>query len=280
MTSLSRIFKASCYTASEEKVILSVQLPAPSQTDQASERLQEKKENFHPAMEKAEEEASMILRDAEETAQKLLDEAVRQAEEMRQQAREEIEQWWKEKQQELAELAEQVRRDAHAEGFAQGRDEGRAAAREEEQEHIQKARDVLEKAHLDKEEIISEAEPFLVGLSVEIAKKVIGEELRASPEKIVSMVQNVLRRSRVHGQITLCVNHRHYHWVEEHRSQFLALLDGEAELIVLPDYSVHDDGCVIRTPFGSVDARIDTQLTEIKHALMSIAKGREADEHT
>ncbi|UFJ42126.1 flagellar assembly protein FliH [Brevibacillus humidisoli] len=278
MTSLSRIFKASRYSASDEKVVLSVKLPPPSQTEQISERLQEKKEKIHPELEKAEEEAQAVLRDAEETAQKLLEEAAQHAEELRQQAEEEIKQWWQEKQQELQELADQVREQAHMEGLAQGREVGMAAVWAEEEQRVLEAKEVLERAHVNKEQIIAEAEPFLVALSVEIARKIIGEELQQAPEKIAEMVKDVLRRSRVHGQITLCVNHKHYQWLEEHRSQFLSLLDGQAELIVLPDYSVRDDGCVIRTPFGSVDARIDTQLEEIKEALLSIAKGSETDD--
>ena len=279
MTSLSRILKATRYAASDDKVVVSVKLPSPSQTSQMTERLQEKTEKIHPELEKAEKEARILLQDAEETARKLLEEAKQQAAELRQQAQQEIAQWWQEKQQELTELAAQVRQQAYAEGVAQGREEGSAAVWKEEQQRIDQAQEVLKQAHAEKEHIIAEAEPFLVALSVEIAKKIIGEELQLKPERISEMVKDVLRRSQVHGQITLCVHHRNYPLMEEQRSQLLSLLDGQAELIVLPDYSVQDDGCVIRTPFGSVDARIDTQLAEIKEALLSIAKRSEAEEH-
>jgi flagellar assembly protein FliH len=57
-------------------------------------------------------------------------------------------------------------------------------------------------------------------------------------------------------------------------------LDGQAELSIIPDYSVQDEGCVIRTPLGSVDAKIDTQLKEIKQVLLEIARGSEAYEAT
>ena len=45
---------------------------------------------------------------------------------------------------------------------------------------------------------------------------------------------------------------------------------------LLPDATVSDHGCVIRSPFLSVDARIDTQLKEIKDALQLIAKRNES----
>ncbi|MCK9911255.1 hypothetical protein MXD81_19040, partial [Microbacteriaceae bacterium K1510] len=88
-------------------------------------------------------------------------------------------------------------------GVQQGIEEGKAMALEEEHDKIQTARDVLSTAYLEKDRIVAEAEPFLVELSIEIAKKVIGDELVSSPEKILEIVRRALRRSRVHGQITL-----------------------------------------------------------------------------
>ncbi len=275
MISLSRIFKAASYSTADEKIILSIKAPPPIQTEETVQRLQE---NLDPAIQTAEAEAKAILQDAEEMAQKILADASRQAEEIRSQVKAEMDQWWQEKEQEAAVMAEQVREQARQEGYLQGLEEGKAAARQEEEEHVRLARNVLAEAYTTKESIINQAEPFLVELSTEVAKKIIGDELSTSPEKIVEMIRKIVRRSRVHGQITICVNHRYYQFVEEHRSQFLALLDGQAELAIYPDYTVHDEGCVIRTPFGSVDARIDTQLSEIKQVLMDIARGSDSSD--
>jgi flagellar assembly protein FliH len=220
------------------------------------------------------------LRDAEETATRILEDASLQAEQIKQEALAEIEQWWEMKRREAEQLFAQTEEQARQEGFASGLEEGKAFIIREEQQTIQTARDVLESAYREKEQIIAEAEPFLVELSMEVAKKVIGEELSTTPDKILELARRVLRRSRVHGQITLCVNHRYFDFLEEHRSQLLALLDGQAELSIYPDYTVHDEGCIIRTPLGSVDARIDTQLQEIKQVLLDIARGSETDERT
>jgi flagellar assembly protein FliH len=48
-------------------------------------------------------------------------------------------------------------------------------------------------------------------------------------------------------------------------------IDSQAELQILPDSTVKDNGCVIRSAFGSIDARIDTQLQEIKRELIQLA---------
>jgi len=48
-------------------------------------------------------------------------------------------------------------------------------------------------------------------------------------------------------------------------------IDSQAELQILPDSTVKDSGCVIRSAYGSIDARIDTQLSEIKRELISLS---------
>ncbi|MCC0563445.1 MULTISPECIES: flagellar assembly protein FliH [Brevibacillus] len=268
MISLSRIIKLSHYQTSDESFLLSVK-STHIQTVESDERLQENLQ----IVKNAEEEAGIILQDAEETAQGQLREAMEQAEKIRQDALAEIEQWWENKRQEAAALFSETEAQAREQGFQAGLQDGKQLAWEEEREKVEEARNLLEFAHREKERIISEAEPFLVELSLEIAKKIIGNELSASPEAVLEIVKNTLQRSRVHGEITVCVNQRHFDFVQQHRPQLLALLDGQAEIAIYPDHTVDEGGCVIRTPLGSVDARIDTQLTEIRQALLDIAKG-------
>lgn len=271
MISLSRIIKASYYQPSDDSVLLAV-TPAPLKTEADPERLQENQKILN----QAEEEAQIIIQDAEETAQKILQQALEQAEQLKQDAMEEMEQWWEQKRMDAAALFQEVHEQAGREGHDSGFEAGKQQAYEEETSAVEQARKLLEDAFAEKKQIVAEAEPFLVELSTEIAKKVINAELQHSSEQVMEIVKKVMRRSRVHGHITVCVNHKYFDYVQEHRAQLLELLDGQAEISIFPDYTVQDGGCVIRTPLGSVDARIDTQLTEIKQALLEIARGSES----
>jgi flagellar assembly protein FliH len=270
MISLSRIIKLANYMTSEDSVFLSV-TPVPLKTETDPERLQENLQILN----QAEAEAKIILQDAEESAQKILSQAIEEAENIKQQAMQEIEQWWEQKRQDAEALYQEVHETASREGYGAGFEEGKRQGYEEETDAIKEARSILESAFAGKERIMAEAEPFLVELSMEVASKVIAAELRHSPEQVLEMAKKALSRSRVHGQITICVNHKYFELVQEHRSQLLELLDGQAELSIYPDHTVQDGGCVIRTPLGSVDARVDTQLAEIKQALLAAARGSE-----
>lgn len=274
MILLSRIFKASNYQQSEEKILLSVKSPLPILTEEVAERLHENEKYLKDV----EAEAQSILRDAEEMAKRILAEAAELAEFQKNQSEAEFQSWMDEQRRLAADQIEQDRQLAIQQGHQLGLTEGKQQALNEEQQTIQTAKQILEHAFLEKKTIIAEAEPFLVGLSTQIAKKIIGEELAMAQEKKLELVGRYLRRSRVHGEIALYVNQADYYLFAEQRQQLSALLDGQAELQIFPDHTVKDEGCVIRTPLGSIDARIDTQLIEIKQALIEIARGSETDE--
>jgi flagellar assembly protein FliH len=59
------------------------------------------------------------------------------------------------------------------------------------------------------------------------------------------------------------------------RDELLLSIDSQADLQIIPDPSVKDKGIVVRSTFGSIDARIQTQLNEIKNSLRMIVSGNE-----
>lgn len=221
-----------------------------------------------------------ILKDAEELAEAQIRDAMEEAAGIRAQADDEIRDWWEAKRQEDEEIIRLAREDAQSEGLRIGTDQAHAQVREEYGSMIEEARSVLEQSYRLKREIIQEAEPFLIELSTAIAEKIIRHQLTISPDWIMEMTCSVLSRKRGKGLITLCVAPKNFSYFQDARDEFLLAVDSQAELQIVPDNSVIDDGCVIRTEFGSVDARIDTQLNEIKNALqqIAIADEDEADE--
>jgi len=212
-----------------------------------------------------------ILRDAESFAEERLGQASAEIERMKGEAQAQIDAWWQERREQDLQLVEGARQA----GFEQGFDEGAAHAREEAalqwNSLMQEAQTLLEQAYLMKEQIIQEAEPFLVELSTAIAEKIIGKQLTVSPELSVELARKALSRLREQGAITLCVGPSQFAFIQAAREELSLAIDSQAELHILPDASVRDHGCVIRSSFGSIDARIDTQLEEIKRELIQIA---------
>ncbi|AZK47796.1 flagellar assembly protein FliH [Paenibacillus lentus] len=223
----------------------------------------------------AEETRRQMLSDAKEFAERQIREASEQAENMLAEAKLQIESWWQEQREQDEDLIEALK----SEGFSQGYEEGKLQAEQSLQAKIEQmigeASAVLEQAYAEKERIIQEAEPFVVELSCSIAEKVIDKQLALEPDYVLDIVKKSLARKREQGVIALCVSPAQYAFVQASREELNLVIDSQADLQILPDASVQDRGCVIRSAFGSVDARIDTQLAEIKKELLRISLDNE-----
>ncbi|OAB35824.1 flagellar assembly protein FliH [Paenibacillus macquariensis subsp. defensor] len=216
-----------------------------------------------------------MLQDAQEFAERQVRESSLAAEQMLSDATENIDHWWKERREQDEHLIEALK----SEGYEQGYNEGRIKAEEELQIRIEEmmaeAQKILDQAYLVKDQIIQEAEPFLVELSTAIAEKVIDKQLTIESEYMIDLIRKNLSRKREQGIIILCVAPTQFAFVQAAREELSLAIDSQAELKILPDATVKDHGCVIRSSFGSVDARIDTQLAEIKKELIRIALDNE-----
>ncbi|MDQ0169929.1 FliH/SctL family protein [Paenibacillus tundrae] len=212
-----------------------------------------------------------MLEDAKEFAEKQVREASEEAERLLQEAREQIDSWWQEQRMQDEHLTEAMRSQGFQQGFEEGKVQAELDLQVQIEEMMKEAREVLEEAYVAKDQIIQEAEPFLVDLACGIAEKVIDMQLTVEPEQMLELIRQNLSRKREQGMITLCVAPDQFSFVQAAREELSLAIDSQAELQILPDATVKDKGCVIRSSFGSVDARIDTQLTEIKKELIRLA---------
>jgi len=116
------------------------------------------------------------------------------------------------------------------------------------------------------------AEAQLVRLSTGIARKIVGEELRTSPEAIARIVREALGSVRQARRITVKVDPTQ---VESLRTQTHVLeLSSSCDLQVTGSTAVGPGGCQIESDIGLVDARLDTQLRVIENVLAKAAAER------
>ncbi|MFD2613002.1 FliH/SctL family protein [Paenibacillus gansuensis] len=218
-----------------------------------------------------------MMREAEIFAQEQIREAQDEAERIKIRAQEEIDLWWQERRLMDEQHVNEAKNSGYLEGYQEGLVSAEANLREQYGQMLLEAGSILEQSHAMKQLIIQEAEPFLIELSTNIASKILDKQLTVETEWMVDLVKSVLARRREQGVITLCVSPGRYSTIQSYREELVLHIDSQAELQILPDASVNDQGCVVRTAFGSIDARIDTQLTEIKKILLQVAKGEAGD---
>ncbi|MUT66352.1 FliH/SctL family protein [Paenibacillus sp. NEAU-GSW1] len=218
-----------------------------------------------------------ILNDAQSFAEERLREAGKQCEQMIADTEAQIDAWWLEKRLEDEQMAQVSREDGYKQGFMEGSEQAQAELHQQWEQKLVEASAILKSGYEMREQIIQEAEPFLVELSCAIAEKVIGRQLESAPEIALELIRKSLSRRREQGVIALCVAPSQLAFVQAAREELNLVIDSQAELQILPDATVRDFGCVIRSAFGSIDARIDTQLSEIKRELIQLAHQSDED---
>lgn len=212
-----------------------------------------------------------ILNDAQQFAAERLQEAAETSEKMLSDAQQQIDVWWVERREEDKALLEQARNDGYQQGYDEGLKQAELHMQQQWEQRLQQASTILSDSYIMKEQIVQEAEPFLVELSCAIAEKIIQKQLTIEPELVLDLISKSLSKRREQGVITLCVSPDQLAFVQAAREELNMAIDSQAELQILPDSTVKDSGCVIRSAYGSIDARIDTQLSEIKRELIQLS---------
>lgn len=167
--------------------------------------------------------------DAREDAERILVEAREEAERLRAAARED---------------ASAAREKARAEGFAQGRAEAAA---------------LLLEARRIRDDALAGAERDARSLALAAARRIVGEELRLAPERIVAIVGELLERARRAREVRVRVH--------PDDATTLGAAKLAASVRVIGDASIERGGCVVETDLGELDARVEVQLRAIASAL-------------
>ncbi|WP_175444143.1 flagellar assembly protein FliH [Alkalicoccus daliensis] len=185
--------------------------------------------------------------------------------------------WKKEQEEFIKSEAENAYHSAAEEGFQKGYQDGIDEAQKQVDEYLRKASEIVDLSQLDYQKRIEEAEPVILELALKISEQIIGESLQSDNKKWVSLVKQAVNEVREQDPIKIYV---HPYWYETTLNQQEELKEAAmhaAELTIYPDGQLSENGCVIDTPFGKVEATVDMQLAEIKRFLFEKLKEGESD---
>jgi flagellar assembly protein FliH len=165
--------------------------------------------------------------------------------------------------------AEQLRDAAIAEGFAAGRADALAALEPALAALVQAVEDGREQQL----EAADELERRAVELGLALAKKVVGGTLEVKPEKVIDTVTGALRGIVERERVIVLVNPDDLEIVREAMEGIRASLGGMEHCVVEAERRVGRGGCLVRTPVGDIDARVETKL-ERAGEVVAAALGR------
>ncbi len=176
--------------------------------------------------------------------------------------------------------AEAIRRDAREiaarTGYADGYAEGLAAAAKdvewERQAFSSDARRLTECIEAQAIQLWKDSEVQIISFVLEVAQKVIKDHTKVNQDAVMLVVRNALRRTVDSKRIIIRVNESDLEQVRSSRNDLLTLVDGIERLEIIEDRRVSQGGCVVESDSGTIDARVETQLAELRKAFTELAQ--------
>ena len=161
------------------------------------------------------------------------------------------------------EEAQSIKEASQKEGYQEGLNQAKA--------DIEELRDTLTAFIGAKQEVFDTVAPYVMEMSLDIAKKIIKKEIQQDPSIILDNIQQLLKTlSKEEAKITLKVNPIQVSLVKSEVPEMLTNVGLEAKLMVVPDDSIMEGGCLVETTNGVIDATIETQLSVISEALKEV----------
>lgn len=154
----------------------------------------------------------------------------------------------------------------HSTAQQQGYSEGLARAQAEVQSTMLEAMSALTAAQSERLAIAEQHEAALADLAMRIARKVIGAHLKADPELVTAIVTETIAELEPKVSLEVRVNPGDVAFVEAAQTELERLVTGPGSVHVVSDNTVAHGGCVLVSPVGEVDARIETKLSVLQTA--------------
>ncbi|MBP2642417.1 MAG: Flagellar assembly protein FliH/Type secretion system HrpE [Firmicutes bacterium] len=216
-----------------------------------------------------------IKLDAEQKAREYLDEARQEAERIMQSAHEEAERIIAEAKSRADELCQKASESGYQDGHQEGFSEGEASAQQKLQqtlnESVEQAQATLELAAEEAERTMEEAQEQIIEISLAVAEKILFREIQENELVILPILKAAMDKVRDQDKITIRVHPEKYGLVLEAKSELVSYLSGHATVTVQADETLKIGDVFIETPYGNVDARIDSQFETVKAALKGVA---------
>ena len=164
---------------------------------------------------------------------------------------------------------ENIRECAYNEGFIKGE----AAGTESERNRLRNTFDTFDKTISElrelKENLCIDIEKGAVKLALAIAEKVVYHEVSVNKETLLGVLKGALEKVIDQEKIKIRINKLDLQFINESGCQISGLTDKLKDVIIEGDDTITRGGCVIETGFGSIDARIESQLQAVGDLLRS-----------
>lgn len=158
-------------------------------------------------------------------------------------------------------------------GFQNGERVGYEKGLQAIEPHIEHFSQLISSIQQQQEEVISGSEQFVINFAFKIVEKIMGFEeisnIIIDRNKLQSIVEEALNQFSDTAKYIIRVHKDTAEFLEQYKTQFVEKLSRPVALTVIEDPSLKPSECLIESEHGVVDARIDSQIKEIKNIFVN-----------
>lgn len=168
-----------------------------------------------------------------------------------------------------------IEQDAYEKGFVQGEKDGFELGERKANKVIENIEKLFDEMSTLKQEILKQHEKEILDLIFAIAEKIVHHLTRFDEGGVKEAVFNALNLAIEKSEIVLNVNPEDYDYIEELRPDLFKKYKELKSITVTSDPSITRGGCFLKTPYGDIDAGIETQLEKIYQCLQDTFNEKE-----
>lgn len=146
--------------------------------------------------------------------------------------------------------------DARAQGYEEGRRQGAA-------EYAQR----ITKGILRLRTLEDNLEADYIGLLKVCVEKILGQELRQSPEAVLSVVRSTLREAHQPQEVLVRAHPEDIEILRRNQAGMLEVLTRASAVKLRPDLGVSRGGCMVTTELGTIDGTLEQQISALVEAV-------------
>lgn len=121
-------------------------------------------------------------------------------------------------------------------------------------------------------EIRDDVQKRILPIALTAARKILGDELKLHPDRIVDIVQTSLKSVTQHRRITIYVNRHDLENIEAAKPKLKKMFEKLENLSIQERADIEPGGCIIETEAGIINAQLENQWRALEIAFESFAK--------
>ncbi len=112
----------------------------------------------------------------------------------------------------------------------------------------------------------------ILPLALKAARKIIGEELKLHPERIVDIVMTALKPVTQHRKIVIYANRSDFDALEKEKPKLKKMFEHLESFSLQERSDIEPGGCMIETEAGIINAQLENQWRALESAFESFMK--------